>query len=174
MITRITKVMIRHIVHRNREVAPISYPAELSRVLKRDGHLLISVFHPANAIIGGGAFFSAGDGRRGIVKNSWHGFAGYVTAFVSAGLEIEACIERVWTEREVFDDEHRESCAGGVHRGICRCSVSIGLEPAPQVTSGQRQGKEVEGFQWHMSSNEEREQRPGVLRDSAAHLIQRR
>lgn len=55
--------------------------AELSRVLKRNGHLLISVFHPANAIIGGGAFFSAGDGRRGIVRNYWHGFADYVTAF---------------------------------------------------------------------------------------------
>ena len=76
--------------------------AELSRVLKRNGHLVILVFHPANAIIGGGAFFSAADGHRGIVRNYWHSFADYVTAFVGAGLEIEACLEREWSEREVM------------------------------------------------------------------------
>ena len=75
---------------------------ELSRVLKPDGHLVVSELHPANAIIGGGAFFTAGDGRRGIVKKYWHGVADYVTAFVKAGFEIEACVERVQTEREVL------------------------------------------------------------------------
>jgi ubiquinone/menaquinone biosynthesis C-methylase UbiE len=75
---------------------------ELSRVLKSDGHLVISVFHPANALIGGGAFFSRTDGRRGIVENYWHGVAEYIAAFVGAGLEVESCIERHWTEREVM------------------------------------------------------------------------
>jgi ubiquinone/menaquinone biosynthesis C-methylase UbiE len=75
---------------------------ELSRALKRDGHLVISVFHPANALIGGGAFFSGTDGRRGIVENYWHGVAEYIAAFVGAGLEVKSCIERHWTEREIM------------------------------------------------------------------------
>jgi len=36
------------------------------------------------------------------VRSYWHGVADYVTAFVAAGLKIEACVERHWTEREVM------------------------------------------------------------------------
>src|SRR5262249_27002024 len=76
--------------------------AELSRVIKKGGHLVISVFHPANGIIGGGAFFRDHNGNRGIVKNFFFGVADYVTAFIKAGLQIESCVEKSWTEREIL------------------------------------------------------------------------
>ncbi len=82
--------------------ADLATPArELSRVVRRGGSVIVSVFHPMNAVLGGGAFFRRADGARGIVRSYTHGIADYVAAFLSCGLDIAGCVATKWSDNEI-------------------------------------------------------------------------
>ena len=74
---------------------------EIARVVRPRGTVIISVFHPTSAMLGGGAFYRGADGERGIVRKADYGIADYITAFLQSGLEVTACVECPWGEAEV-------------------------------------------------------------------------
>ena len=80
--------------------------AELARVVKPGGRIVISDLHPFMLLLGGGALFQASDGQYGLVRSYVHPHAAYLAAFRSAGLEVEECFEPSWRE------EHVEAMAG--------------------------------------------------------------
>jgi SAM-dependent methyltransferase len=75
--------------------------SEITRVVRPGGAVIISVFHPMSAMLGGGAFYRGADGQRGVVHQIAYGIADYIAAFVKSGLEISACVERPWGKREI-------------------------------------------------------------------------
>jgi SAM-dependent methyltransferase len=75
--------------------------AELARVLAPGGHLIVSVLHPFQALLGWNAPFSGADGSRGFVREHPHLHADYLSAFASAGIELTGCVEPTLTEREL-------------------------------------------------------------------------
>jgi SAM-dependent methyltransferase len=74
---------------------------EIARVVRSGGSVIISLFHPMSATLGGRAFYRGADGERGVVDKAEHGIADYITAFVRSGLEINACVEPAWGVREL-------------------------------------------------------------------------
>ena len=74
---------------------------ELARVLAPGGHLIVSVLHPFQALLGWHAPFTGSDGRRGFVREHPHLHGDYLTAFAAAGLEQRACVEPQITERQL-------------------------------------------------------------------------
>lgn len=74
---------------------------ELARVLAPGGHLIVSVLHPFQALLGWHAPFSGADGSRGFVREHPHLHADYLDAFTAAGLELTACVEPTITEGEL-------------------------------------------------------------------------
>jgi ubiquinone/menaquinone biosynthesis C-methylase UbiE len=88
-------------------VADLGPPiAELARVVKPGGRIVVSDLHPFMLLLGGGALFQANDGEYGLVRSYAHQHAAYLTAFRSAGLAVEECFEPTWRE------EHVEVMAG--------------------------------------------------------------
>jgi SAM-dependent methyltransferase len=75
--------------------------AELARVLRPGGRLVISDLHPATLLLGGGALFQGADGTFGRVRGWAHGPAEYVAAFTACGFDIRACVEPVWGDAEL-------------------------------------------------------------------------
>ncbi|MCW3066647.1 MAG: hypothetical protein JWN32_3819 [Solirubrobacterales bacterium] len=69
--------------------------AELGRVLRPGGHLVISVLHPFQAHLGWQAPFADADGDRGFVREHSHTHADYLDAFRAAGLDLHRCVEPV-------------------------------------------------------------------------------
>jgi SAM-dependent methyltransferase len=67
--------------------------AELARVLRPGGRLVVSVLHPLQAYLGWQAPFTDARGRRGFVREHTHGHADYLSAFRSAGLQVRDCVE---------------------------------------------------------------------------------
>jgi ubiquinone/menaquinone biosynthesis C-methylase UbiE len=67
--------------------------AELARVLKRGGRLLVSVLHPFQAHLGWHAPFADATGKRGFVREHPHTHADYLKAFRSASLDVRNCVE---------------------------------------------------------------------------------
>lgn len=74
---------------------------EIARVVRSGGLANVSVFHPMSAMLGGGAFYRGARGELGVVDKAEHGIADYINAFVRSGLEINACVEPAWGEREL-------------------------------------------------------------------------
>lgn len=72
--------------------------AELSRVLRPGGRLIVSDMHPLYSAIGMTAFFVAADGSAAYVRSYAHTHSAYFAAFRSAGLVVEQCIEPVTDE----------------------------------------------------------------------------
>lgn len=70
--------------------API---AELARVLRTGGRLILSDLPPLHSLLGMTAFFVAADGTAGYVRSYAHTHAAYFAAFRTAGLSVEQCIE---------------------------------------------------------------------------------
>ncbi|MDQ1456160.1 MAG: hypothetical protein QOH28_1780 [Actinomycetota bacterium] len=66
---------------------------ELARVLRSGGHLVMSVLHPFQALLGWHAPFEDEHGRRRFVREHTHFHADYLAAFRSAGLHVRLCIE---------------------------------------------------------------------------------
>ncbi len=75
--------------------------AELARVVKPGGQVVVPDLHPFMLLLGGGALFQASDGRYGLVRSHVHPHAAYLAAFRSAGLKVEECLELSWPEEYV-------------------------------------------------------------------------
>jgi SAM-dependent methyltransferase len=67
--------------------------AELARVLRPGGRLILSDLHPLHSALGMTAFFVAEDGSAAYVRSYVHTHSAYLTAFRGAGLAVEQCIE---------------------------------------------------------------------------------
>jgi ubiquinone/menaquinone biosynthesis C-methylase UbiE len=75
------------------DLAPVV--AELGRVVRPGGTVVLSDIHPTNTLFGGIAAFTGEDITQGIpyVLNLTHHVSEYVAAFVAAGLRIDECVE---------------------------------------------------------------------------------
>jgi SAM-dependent methyltransferase len=67
--------------------------AELARVVRRGGSVVISDVHPLVSFLGGVAHVQLGDGTRGFARNHCHLHGQYLDAFAEVGLEVRACLE---------------------------------------------------------------------------------
>lgn len=67
--------------------------AELGRVLRPGGTLVISESHPVLRSVGGAPYFEDAGGASGVVRSFNHGYADYLAAFVAGGVELDRCIE---------------------------------------------------------------------------------
>jgi SAM-dependent methyltransferase len=72
--------------------------AELTRVLRPGGLLVLSDLHPMMLTLGGSALYQGADGRMGRVAGWVHRHEDYVAAFAANRLGIEACVEPLWGE----------------------------------------------------------------------------
>jgi ubiquinone/menaquinone biosynthesis C-methylase UbiE len=84
--------------------------AELARVLRPGGRLLISDFHPIQIMLGGTAFFFDANGRAGHVPSYPHTYEAYLDAFTAAGLRVVRCLE------PRLDEPALKLAAGGLMR----------------------------------------------------------
>jgi ubiquinone/menaquinone biosynthesis C-methylase UbiE len=76
--------------------------AELARVVRPGGCVIISTLHPTiSRQLGGGAFYRDAEGARGMIRGPEQTVSDYIMAAVTAGLEIRQCVEPVWSEREI-------------------------------------------------------------------------
>jgi SAM-dependent methyltransferase len=75
--------------------------AELARVVRPGGRLVISDVHPVLSALGVAAYFVAADGSSGFVRNHRHLHSEYLDAFALAGLEVRRCLEPRFGPAEV-------------------------------------------------------------------------
>jgi SAM-dependent methyltransferase len=75
--------------------------AELARVLAAGGHLIVSVLHPFQALLGWHAPFEDELGQRRFVREHPHSHADYLNAFTAAGLLVRHCGEPKLSAAEV-------------------------------------------------------------------------
>jgi SAM-dependent methyltransferase len=75
--------------------------AELARVLRPAGDLVISVLHPFQALLGWQAPFADAGGERGFVREHPHTHSDYLDAFRAAGLGVRRCLEPALTVDQV-------------------------------------------------------------------------
>lgn len=67
--------------------------AEMARIVRPTGKIVLSDIHPIAVATGGQAVFRRADGTRGATTNLQHWTSDYVAAFRHAGLAIEDCVE---------------------------------------------------------------------------------
>lgn len=67
--------------------------AELARVVRPGGRLVVSDIHPVLSMLGAAAFFHAADGSSAFVRNYRHLHGEYLDAFARTGLEVRRCLE---------------------------------------------------------------------------------
>jgi SAM-dependent methyltransferase len=75
--------------------------AELSRVVRPGGRIVLSDLHPAMVLLGASGLFIAADGAAGNVKTFHHPHGRYLAAFRAAGLEVLECVEPVVEEEDL-------------------------------------------------------------------------
>ena len=94
---------------------------ELARVLRGGGHLIISVLHPFQALLGWHAPFKDEHGQRRFVREHTHTHADYLAVFQLMDLQLRHCIEpeltaaEVATKRRAFCDIPDVALAAYVH-----------------------------------------------------------
>jgi SAM-dependent methyltransferase len=76
---------------------PADAIAELARVVRPGGPLVISDFHPFMVLLGGQAGFRAADGTPGFVASYAHLPGQTLDTFARAGLAVQTCDEPRWT-----------------------------------------------------------------------------
>jgi len=93
--------------------------AELARVLRPGGRLILSDIHPVAVATGAHAFFVRPDGSRGVTRNEVHWPSEYVDSFRAADLTIEQAAEPLFDESFVQEmpeaairDAAREAVVG--------------------------------------------------------------
>lgn len=95
--------------------------AELGRVLKPGGQLVISVLHPFQVHLGWHTAFEDAEGQRGFVREHGHTHADYLAVFRAARLEVAGCAEprlddtQLPAKRRAFDripEATRQAYAG--------------------------------------------------------------
>jgi SAM-dependent methyltransferase len=74
---------------------------ELSRVLEAGGHLVVSVLHPFQGLLGWHAPFEDETGRRRFIREHPHTHSDYLAAFIACGLAVRRCIEPGLSPRAV-------------------------------------------------------------------------
>ncbi|HEY4397441.1 MAG TPA: methyltransferase domain-containing protein [Acidimicrobiia bacterium] len=67
--------------------------AELARVVRPGGTIVVSDLHPVMSVIGGQALFESADGSLAFVREHVHVHCDYLDAFAAAGLEVVRCVE---------------------------------------------------------------------------------
>jgi SAM-dependent methyltransferase len=67
--------------------------AEMSRVLRRGGRMILSDPHPTAVGLGGMAYFQDAQGKAGVVRGFGHLHSDYLAAFGQAGLAVLHCAE---------------------------------------------------------------------------------
>jgi ubiquinone/menaquinone biosynthesis C-methylase UbiE len=67
--------------------------AEMSRIVRRGGHVIVSDIHPVPVTMGAHAFFRAADDSRGMVRNHIHWTSDYMRAFRQSNLMVVDCVE---------------------------------------------------------------------------------
>jgi ubiquinone/menaquinone biosynthesis C-methylase UbiE len=67
--------------------------AEMARIVRPTGKIVLSDIHPVAVATGGQAVFRRADGARGATTNLQHWTSDYVAAFRDARLAIEDCVE---------------------------------------------------------------------------------
>ena len=75
--------------------------AELARVVRPGGRIILSDVHPVMTMLGFHARYPSGEGEFGFVRNHIHPFSDYLTAFREARLAVVQCREPVWGEAEL-------------------------------------------------------------------------
>jgi len=75
--------------------------AELARVVRPGGHVVLSALHPFQALLGWHAPFEDEAGQRRFVREHSHTHADYLAAFRAANLHVRHCIEPELTAMEV-------------------------------------------------------------------------
>jgi SAM-dependent methyltransferase len=82
-----------------RDIAPAI--AELARVLRPGGRLILSDFHPTMLLLGGSGVFFDASGAAGNVVSFHHPHGSYLRAFRAAGLDVLECVEPVLEEEDM-------------------------------------------------------------------------
>jgi SAM-dependent methyltransferase len=67
--------------------------AELTRVLRPGGRMVLSDLHPAAVALGGAAYFQDAQGGAGVVRGFGHLHGDYLSAFRESGLIVRQCLE---------------------------------------------------------------------------------
>jgi ubiquinone/menaquinone biosynthesis C-methylase UbiE len=99
-------------------VANLDAPlAELARVVRPGGHVLVSDIHPVAVATGAHAFFRAEDGSRGVTRNEVHWAGAYVEAARRAGLVVERLVEPPF-DRAFLDEMSDERVRQGAELGL--------------------------------------------------------
>lgn len=75
--------------------------AEIARVVRDRGSIVISDIHPFAVALGGHAAYSDSYETFGVIRNYFLSHSAYLRAFRALGLQVEACEEPVWTEHEL-------------------------------------------------------------------------
>jgi ubiquinone/menaquinone biosynthesis C-methylase UbiE len=79
--------------------------AELARVTRPGGRVILSESHPALRALGGAPFFRDAAGDAGVVRSYLHLHADYLHAFAAAGLELHQCREITFGPEQVAMQE---------------------------------------------------------------------
>jgi ubiquinone/menaquinone biosynthesis C-methylase UbiE len=112
--------------------------AELARVLRPGGRLVVSDIHPVSVVVGGGqAFFRREDGSRCVIRNHVHWHGEYLDAFATAGLRVRRCLEPAYTADIVSSFLARGHDHGHPQpRGVALCPrLGAGAAPRPRRTT---------------------------------------
>lgn len=77
--------------------------AELARVLRPGGALVITDPHPFGAVVGGQAFYGGMSPTRSMtwVRNNYHSASTWLRAFRASGLSVEECIEEPFSDEQI-------------------------------------------------------------------------
>lgn len=106
--------------------API---AELARVVRPGGHVVLSDPHPLILAIGSAAAFRSADGQDGCVQGHVHQIGAYLRAFAAAGLGIVACFEPTFDPESVLS-YCTHTLASGAITAEAACGALEGLPGA--------------------------------------------
>ena len=74
--------------------------AEIARVVRTGGHVVISDVHPFMVMLGSQAVDMDDDGSSGFTRNYIHQVSDYLAAFRRAGLDGVQCLEPTWGDEE--------------------------------------------------------------------------